>query len=48
MPDLLVERDGHVVTLTMNRPERKNALSPEMLARMDDAWQMIEDDDDVR
>src|SRR4026209_2500217 len=48
MPDLLVERDGHVVTLTMNRPERKNALSPEMLARMDDAWQMIEDDDGVR
>jgi enoyl-CoA hydratase len=32
----------------MNRPERKNALSSEMLARMDDAWQMIEDDDDVR
>ena len=47
-PHLLVERDGHVVTLTMNRPERKNALSSEMLARMDDAWQMIEDDDDIR
>lgn len=47
-PHLLVERDGHIVTLTMNRPERKNALSSEMLARMDDAWQMIEDDDDIR
>ena len=47
-PHLLVERDEHVVTLTMNRPERKNALSSEMLARMDDAWQMIEDDDGVR
>lgn len=47
-PHLLVERDGHVVTLTMNRPERKNALSSEMLARMDDAWQMIEDDDEIR
>jgi enoyl-CoA hydratase len=47
-PHLLVERDGHVVTLTMNRPERKNALSSEMLARMDDAWQMIENDDDIR
>jgi enoyl-CoA hydratase len=47
-PHLVVERDGHVVTLTMNRPERKNALSSEMLARMDDAWQMIEDDDDIR
>ena len=27
-----VERDGHVVTLTMNRPEKKNALSGDMLA----------------
>jgi len=25
---LLVERDGHVLVLTMNRPERRNALSP--------------------
>mgnify|MGYP003348371661 CR=1 FL=1 len=39
MPEILpmstkhctVERDGHVVTLTMNRPEAKNALSPDML-----------------
>ncbi|MDP3768036.1 MAG: crotonase/enoyl-CoA hydratase family protein, partial [Dehalococcoidia bacterium] len=35
---LLVERDGHVATLTMNRPEAKNALNPEMLCRMADAW----------
>ena len=48
MPDLIVERDGHVLTLTMNRPHRKNALSAEMLARMDDAWQMLEDDDELR
>src|SRR5215210_7552978 len=47
-PHCLVERDAHVVTVTMNRPEARNALSPEMLARMDDAWQMIEDDDEVR
>src|SRR2546430_15064849 len=48
MPDLLVERDGHVLTLTMNRPERKNALSPEMLVMMADAWQEFEDDDNLR
>lgn len=47
-PALLVERDGHVVTLTMNRPEVKNALNPEMLCRMADAWDMIDGDDDVR
>src|SRR5205807_8415657 len=37
-PHLLVERDGPVVTLTMNRPEARNALSAEMLGRMLDAW----------
>ena len=47
-PHALVERDGHVVTVTMNRPDTRNALSPEMLCRMEDAWQMIEDTDDVR
>src|SRR4051812_50067020 len=48
MPDLLVERDGHVLTLTMNRPERKNAFSPEMLVMLADAWQELEDDDNLR
>jgi len=47
-PALLVERDGHVVTVTMNRPEVKNALNPEMLCRLADAWDLIDDDDDIR
>jgi enoyl-CoA hydratase len=46
--DLLVERDGHVLTLTLNRPERKNAFSPEMLVMMEDAWQELEDDNELR
>lgn len=45
---LLVEREGQVVTLTMNRPEVRNALSPEMLVRMADAWEMVDGDDDIR
>jgi enoyl-CoA hydratase len=45
---LLVEKDGHVVTVTMNRPEARNAFSPEMLARMADAWDLIDGDDEVR
>jgi enoyl-CoA hydratase len=45
---LLVERDGHVVTLIMNRPEVKNALNPEMLCRMADAWDLIDGDPDIR
>lgn len=47
-PHLLVERDGHVVTVTMNRSERKNAFSTEMLVRAFDAWKMIDEDPDVR
>ena len=45
---LLVEREGHVVTLTMNRPEVKNALNAEMLCRMADAWDLIDGDEGVR
>ena len=32
MADVLCERDGHVATITMNRPERYNAISPAMLS----------------
>ncbi len=46
--NLLVERDGHVVTLTMNRPEARNALDLEMLARLADAWDLVDGDDEVR
>ena len=45
---LLVDRDGHVVTVTMNRPESRNAWSGEMLGAMADAWEMIDNDPDVR
>lgn len=45
---LKIERDGHVVTLTMNRPEKRNAFGLEMLIAMADAWQSCDDDEDVR
>ena len=47
-PHLLTERRGHVLLVTMNRPEAKNALSGEMLARMYDAWVELSEDDDLR
>jgi enoyl-CoA hydratase len=47
-PALIVEKEGHVVTLTMNRPEAKNAINPEMLCRFCDAWDLVDGDDDVR
>jgi len=46
--DLLVERDGHVLVLTMNRPERFNALSGAMLIRMYDAYEEASNDPDIR
>jgi len=47
-PALLIEKDGHIATVTMNRPEVKNALNPEMLCRMADAWDQIDGDDEIR
>jgi enoyl-CoA hydratase len=47
-PHLLVERDGHVVTVTLNRPEARNALDLETLARLADAWDLIDGDDEIR
>ncbi|MFN2543855.1 MAG: crotonase/enoyl-CoA hydratase family protein [Actinomycetota bacterium] len=47
-PHLLVERDGPVLTLTMNRPEARNAFSAEMLGRMIDTWEAIDADPDIR
>lgn len=45
---VLVDRDGPVVTVTLNRPEARNAMDLEAFARMADAWQMIDSDPEVR
>ena len=47
-PHALVEQDGHTLVVTMNRPEARNALSGEMLAIMSDAWDRVNEDDEVR
>ncbi len=43
-----VVHEGHIVTVTMNRPERKNALSARMLVGMYDAWHYVDSNPDVR
>jgi enoyl-CoA hydratase len=48
MAQIEVERDGHVMVVTMNRPARKNAMTLSMFALMADAWQELSDDDDLR
>jgi enoyl-CoA hydratase len=47
-PHALVEQEGHTLVVTMNRPEKKNALSGEMLAIMEQAWDRVNEDDDIR
>ena len=47
-PHCLVEKRGHVLIVTMNRPEARNALSGEMLAIMTDAWDQVDSDPDIR
>lgn len=47
-PHVLVQKDGHVVTITLNRPEARNAFGNQMLALLSDAWDLVDGDDDVR
>lgn len=44
----LVEREGHVLVVTLNRPEAKNALSGGMLAGMYRAWRLLDEDPELR
>ena len=42
-----VEKEGHTLVVTLNRPEAKNALSPAMLVGMYRAWRLLDEDDDL-
>jgi enoyl-CoA hydratase len=42
------EKQGYVARITLNRPESRNALSPEVLGRLADAWDEVHRDDEVR
>jgi enoyl-CoA hydratase/carnithine racemase len=46
--DLLLEKKDHVATLTLNRPDRMNAISTKMLMLLGDALKTCDDDPDVR
>jgi enoyl-CoA hydratase/carnithine racemase len=45
---LLVEQTEHVVTLTLNRPDRLNALNRELIGALGAAWERIDADPSVR
>ncbi len=45
--EVLYEVDGHVATFTLNRPEQRNAVSPELTQAMAEAMGTFESDADV-
>lgn len=47
-PAVLVERDGHVMVITLNRPEARNAVNRELARLLGDAVEEAEQDPDVR
>jgi 2-(1,2-epoxy-1,2-dihydrophenyl)acetyl-CoA isomerase len=46
--DLLLEKDGHVAVLTLNRPDRMNAFSAEMRQAFPLALENVQEDDSIR
>ena len=48
MAALDYQRQGHIAVLTLNRPEVRNAINPEMSIRLAEAWQRVRDDEQVR
>ena len=50
MPDspVLVERDGHILVVTLNRPEKRNAINCQMMCLLADAWRLLDADDELR
>jgi enoyl-CoA hydratase len=47
-PAVIVEKDGHVLVVTLNRPEKRNAINCEVMCRLYDAWKRLDEDDELR
>jgi enoyl-CoA hydratase len=47
-PLVLVEADGPVLEVTLNRPEKRNATNAEVLCRLYDAWVRLDGDPSLR
>ncbi len=45
---LIYEKRGQIAYITMNRPEARNAINPEMMVRLAEAWLDYAADDDLR
>ena len=47
-PAVIVESQDHILTVTLNRPEKRNAVNAEVMCRLNDAWDQLDQDDDLR
>ena len=47
-PAVIVEKDDHVQVVTINRPEKKNAVNCEVMCRLYDAWVELDRDEELR
>ena len=47
-PHALIERRDHILIVTMNRPQARNALSGPMMALMRQAWDEVDHDPGIR
>ena len=48
MPALLFEVRNHIAYLTLNRPQVHNSINPELMVQLAEAWERVNDDDDIR
>jgi enoyl-CoA hydratase/carnithine racemase len=46
-PTVLVDVQDHVATLTLNRPERKNAMNQQLKDELREAWRRVKADPDI-
>lgn len=40
--------DGHIAVIRLNRPQARNAMSPEVMVRLHDAWHEVATNDSIR
>ena len=45
---LLVETEGHICTVSLNRPEKRNALNPDLLRLMKDTFSSVQPGGEIR
>lgn len=48
MPAVLVEKQNHTLVVTLNRPEKRNAVNSEVMCRLYDAWRELDQNDELR